>query len=90
MTAVIPFVSAQGLVSPDLTWETVVSKNVGLDFTLFGGKLDASFDLYTRETRDMLMEVEYPSVLGTAAPRENAADLENIRMGAGPDMAGQY
>ena len=71
----IPFVSAQGLVSPDLTWETVVSKNVGLDFTLFGGKLDASFDLYTRETRDMLMEVEYPSVLGTAAPRQNAADL---------------
>jgi len=71
----IPFVSAAGLVSPALTWETVVSRNIGLDFTLFDGRLDASFDLYTRETRDMLMRVEYPSLLGTGAPEENAADL---------------
>ncbi len=72
----IPFVSAPGLVSPTLTWETVVSKNIGLDVTLFGGKLDASFDIYTRETKDMLMEVEFPSILGTSAPKQNAADLK--------------
>ena len=72
----IPYVSAPGLVSPTLTWETVVSKNLGIDFTLWGGKLDASFDVYTRETNDMLMEVEFPSVLGTEAPRQNAADLK--------------
>ncbi|CAN5839442.1 hypothetical protein BH24BAC1_BH24BAC1_29920 [soil metagenome] len=72
----IPFVSAAGLVSPNLTWETVISRNVGLDVMLFRGKLDASFDVYTRETKDMLMNVTYPAILGAAAPRENAADLK--------------
>tara|TARA_R110000744_G_scaffold358120_1_gene465118 strand:- start:22 stop:1230 length:1209 start_codon:yes stop_codon:yes gene_type:complete len=70
-----PFVSAAGLVSPTLTWETVVSKNIGLDVTLFGGKIDASLDVYSRETKDMLMRRDYPSILGTSAPQSNAADL---------------
>jgi len=70
-----PFVSPPGLVSPNLTWETVESQNIGLDFTLLNQRLDASFDAYIRDTRDMLMQVEFPSVLGTNAPRQNAADL---------------
>ncbi|WP_114749447.1 SusC/RagA family TonB-linked outer membrane protein [Pleomorphovibrio marinus] len=70
-----PFVSPAGLVSPTLTWETVVSRNLGLDFTLIGGKLDASFDVFTRDTRDMLMRSTYPTILGTQAPQANAADL---------------
>ncbi|PHN04488.1 SusC/RagA family TonB-linked outer membrane protein [Flavilitoribacter nigricans] len=70
-----PYVSAAGLVSPTLTWESVTSRNIGLDFTILNSRLDASFDIYTRETKDMLTDVEYPSILGTAAPQANAADL---------------
>jgi len=70
-----PFVSPAGLVSPTLTWETVISKNLGLDFTMLDQRLDASFDIYTRDTKDMLTNVEYPAILGTNAPRSNAADL---------------
>ncbi|MCC5935876.1 MAG: TonB-dependent receptor [Lunatimonas sp.] len=69
-----PFVSPAGLVSPTLTWETVVSRNVGLDFTLLGGKIDASVDVFQRDTKDMLMRSTYPSILGTQAPQANAAD----------------
>jgi len=72
----IPYVSPAGLVSPTLTWETVVSKNFGVDFTILSQRLDASFDIYTRETKDMLTNVEYPSILGTNAPQANAADLQ--------------
>ena len=71
----IPYVRAAGLVSPSLTWETVVSQNIGLDFTMLRSRLDVSFDLYTRDTKDMLMNVSYPDILGTNAPKENAADL---------------
>ncbi|UBM57264.1 TonB-dependent receptor [Marinilongibacter aquaticus] len=71
----IPYVSAADLVSPSLTWETVISKNIGLDVTLLNQRLDASFDLYTRDTKDMLMNVKYPDILGTSAPKANAADL---------------
>ena len=74
-TGAIPVVTAAGLVSPNLTWETVVSKNIGLDLTMLKGRLDASFDLFTRDTKDMLMNVTYPAILGTNAPQENAADL---------------
>lgn len=70
-----PFVSPAGLVSPTLTWETVVSQNIGLDFTLFGGKIDASVDVFSRDTKDMLMRQQYPAILGTGAPQSNAADL---------------
>ena len=71
-----PFVSAAGLVSPTLTWETVASQNLGIDVTILNSRLDASFDIYTRETKNMLTDVEYPSILGTAAPQANAADLK--------------
>ena len=70
-----PYVTAGRLVSPTLTWETVVTKNLGLDFTMFKNKLDVSIDLYTRDTKDMLMDVTYPEILGTSAPQTNAADL---------------
>jgi len=72
----IPFVSAAGLVSPTLTWESVTSKNFGIDFTVLNQRLDASFDIYSRDTKDMLTDVQLPSILGTAAPKANAADLQ--------------
>lgn len=71
----IPYVSPAGLVSPTLTWETVVAKNLGLDFTLLDQRLDVSADIYIRDTKNMLMNVHYPDILGTAAPKSNAADL---------------
>ncbi|MEM6845271.1 MAG: TonB-dependent receptor [Bacteroidota bacterium] len=73
--SLIPFVSAPGLVSPTLTWETVATRNLGVDLTMFGGRFDGSFDIYARDTRDMLLRVEYPETLGTAPPRSNGADL---------------
>jgi len=71
----IPYVSPAGLVSPTLTWETVATQNVGVDITTLNQRLDISVDLYQRDTKDMLMDVQFPSLLGTDAPQSNAADL---------------
>jgi TonB-linked SusC/RagA family outer membrane protein len=71
----IPYVSAGGLVSPSLTWETVATLNFGVDFTLLDRRLAISGDIYTRDTREMLMRTDYPDVLGTTAPQQNSADL---------------
>lgn len=71
-----PYVSAAGLVSPTLTWETVISQNLGLDITMLNSRLDLSFDIYSRDTKNMLTGVEYPDILGTDAPDANAADLQ--------------
>lgn len=73
----LPVVKMPGLISPDLTWETVITKNLGVDVTLFKQKLTSSFDIYSRATTDMLMRIDYPDILGTNAPLQNAADLIN-------------
>lgn len=69
------YIQTPSLVSPSLTWETVNTINFGLDFSVLNQKLDVSFDIYERNTKDMLMSVVYPSYLGAVAPKENGADL---------------
>ncbi|MFO7825279.1 MAG: TonB-dependent receptor [Cyclobacterium sp.] len=65
-----------GLVSPNLTWETVTSINFGLDAALFENQLEISFDWYNRTTSDMIGPAEaLPKLLGSNAPRENNAEL---------------
>ena len=39
----------------DLKWETTVTRNVGLDYTLFGGKLTGSIEYYKNTTKDLLI-----------------------------------
>lgn len=62
--------------SADQTWETVVSKNLGLDLAFLNNRLQISADAYIRDTRDMLMAGKtLPGVYGAASPRMNVADL---------------
>ncbi|GAA4444768.1 TonB-dependent receptor [Ravibacter arvi] len=69
-------VYAPGLVSPNLTWETVTQKNIGIDFAVLENRLNATFDVYQRDTKDMLTKsVTLPAVLAVGEPRANAADL---------------
>lgn len=70
-------VSAPGLVSSSLTWETVNQLNFGVDFAFLNNRLSASFDWYRRDTKDMLTSGQaLPAVLGASVPRENAADMK--------------
>lgn len=64
------------LVSSSLTWETVRSWNVGLDWGLFNNRLTGSFDLYRRKTLDMVGPApELPATLGISSPKTNNTDL---------------
>lgn len=65
-----------GLVSSTLTWESVNTRNLGLDASFFKGKLNLTADVYVRETKDMLLRVNLPDILGAPEPLENGADLE--------------
>ncbi|MDW7695736.1 TonB-dependent receptor [Flammeovirgaceae bacterium SG7u.111] len=70
-------ISSPQIVSANYAWEKVNTLNFGVDLGLFGNRLTAVFDIYKRETLDMLtLGKELPSVLGTSEPLENAADLE--------------
>lgn len=42
--------------NPDLTWETTLSHNLGLDASLFKGRVSATFELYSNTTKDLLIQ----------------------------------
>jgi TonB-linked SusC/RagA family outer membrane protein len=70
-------VSPPQLVSDNYSWETVSTVNFGADIGLFKDKLVAAFDIYQRNTTDMLtLGRDLPDVLGADEPKENAADLQ--------------
>lgn len=42
--------------NPDLKWETTITRNVGLDYVILGGKLNGSFEFYWNNTKDLLIQ----------------------------------
>lgn len=44
------------MANPDLKWETTITRNLGLDFTLFGGRLSGTLEGYINTTKDLLIE----------------------------------
>lgn len=70
------YASASSPVSSSLTWETVITKNLGIDLGFLKGRLNVNADFYIRDTKDMLTKaMTLPVVYGESAPKENAADL---------------
>jgi len=43
------------MANPDLKWETTVTRNIGLDFSLFNSKVTGTIDAYLNKTKDLLI-----------------------------------
>ena len=70
-------VYAPGLVSPTLTWETVTQQDFGFDFAVLDNRLSGTFDVYRRDTKNMLTaSATLPAVLAVGEPQANAADMK--------------
>lgn len=68
--------SVSAPVSSGLTWETVITNNIGLDLSFLSDRLSVTAEGYIRDTRNMLTNsMTLPSVYGASAPKENCADL---------------
>ncbi|MQY78249.1 MAG: SusC/RagA family TonB-linked outer membrane protein [Bacteroidetes bacterium] len=71
------YTMAPGLVSPDLTWETATTFDVGFDAGFLNNRLLITLDWFVRTTTDMFGPAEaIPAVLGTSPSQENNATLE--------------
>lgn len=65
------------IIASDLTWETASTLDFGVDVTTLNGRLDATFDWYTRRTTDILMDgTKLPAVLGASVPKRNSGELK--------------
>jgi len=75
-TRPIGYTGTPALVSPDLTWETASTKNIGANLTFLNGRLQSDFDLFERNTTNMIGPAEaQPGVLGASLPQENNSTL---------------
>ena len=59
----------------DITWETTESWDIGLDANFFNNRLHFSADVYRKNTRDMLLELEIPKYIGFSNPSVNAGRM---------------
>ena len=44
------------MANPDLKWETTITRNLGLDFTVLGGRLNGTIEAYLNTTKDLLIQ----------------------------------
>ncbi len=66
------------LPNPDVTWETSIQTDIGLDLSLWKGKLQLVADYYTKLTENILRPIDISSTVGGLdPPTVNLASVEN-------------
>ena len=85
LTTMIPwgngyiYTLAPNAYNPNIKWETTETFNVGLDFGIFGGRINGSVDAYLRKTTDLLNEINTP--MGSNFSNKiisNVGDMKNM------------
>ena len=62
----------------DISWETNISRNIGLDINLFDNKITASVDVYKNDKKDMLLNITLPPSSGTNQGWGNNSVMSNV------------
>ncbi|WP_269227668.1 SusC/RagA family TonB-linked outer membrane protein [Flavobacterium eburneipallidum] len=65
------------LANPDLRWEKTTQYNVGLDLSLLDKKINFVFDVYSKKTKDLLINVPVPLISGFSSVLQNIGGVEN-------------
>ncbi len=81
------------LPSSGLGWEIIETSDIGLDLSLFEGKLTGSFDYFIRTNDNMLIALNAPAVLGVSPSTINGASMKTKGWGATlgwKDQAGDF
>jgi TonB-dependent starch-binding outer membrane protein SusC len=68
---------SNGATNPNLTWEKSQTYDAGLDVTVLNNRLSASFDIYSRKSSDLLLNLPTPWVTGFATQLANVGQTRN-------------
>ena len=70
--------------NPDLKWESTKAWNIGLDLSLFKGRVEFIVDAYLKKTNNLLMDAVLPYYIvnntgwmGISPPKVNTGSIEN-------------
>lgn len=75
----------QNVPNLDVHWEKQEQIDLGIDLGFFNDRINLTFDWYQKESKDMLMELQLPSYMGTSgndnsklkAPKGNYGHIRN-------------
>jgi len=63
--------------NPDLKWETVTTYNLGLDYTLWSGRISGAVDVYNSTTSDLFVNQSLSAASGFGTQDINAGEMVN-------------
>ena len=63
--------------NPDLKWERTSQVDAGIDFAFFNNRLSGEFDVYSKNTDDLLLGVNVPALTGYSTVLRNVGTLKN-------------
>ncbi|HEY4065017.1 MAG TPA: SusC/RagA family TonB-linked outer membrane protein [Puia sp.] len=66
-----------GLANPDLKWESTLSRNLGVDASLFKDRFGFTVDVYSNTTRQLLIAVPVPTTSGYTTQIQNVGSTTN-------------
>jgi TonB-dependent starch-binding outer membrane protein SusC len=73
------------MANPELKWETTVTRNIGLDYATWKGRIKGSFEVYNNNTRDLLVRFPVPGT-GYESQYRNIGETENKGLEATLDL----
>lgn len=65
------------LANHNIKWETTTTRNLGLDFTLFNGRLNGTVDVYKNTVRDLLLITPITPISGFTTTLSNVGATSN-------------
>ena len=63
--------------NPGLKWETTEQLDLGIDIGLYNQRVTVSFDVYQKETRDLLLAKDLPRITGFNSATYNVGAIAN-------------
>ncbi|SDM70326.1 SusC/RagA family TonB-linked outer membrane protein [Siphonobacter aquaeclarae] len=73
---IVNVVALNTLANTNITWERTEMSDIGLDLTLFS-RLSLTADYYLKRTKDILLTLDIPAIIGLGAPNQNAGVVDN-------------
>lgn len=76
------------LANRGLVWETTTTRNLGIDYTLMGGKLHGTVDVYKNTVSDLLVYTAVTQLTGYTLTQDNVGATSNrgVELSLGTDL----
>jgi TonB-linked SusC/RagA family outer membrane protein len=69
--------TSTALYNDNLKWETTITRNFGIDYGFWKGRINGSLELYWNTTKDLLMAVTIPANSGSTTQYQNFGKTSN-------------